>query len=134
MNSARRSGWSAAPAAAIAYQTAPCSPSLETVTTARSTAGACPRVRSNHRRAVSALDAAETGPLLLRVQPHVDDLREVEHHLGAVGVDRVPALGPIASKRVAQGLVGPLAQAQDDRLAAGEADIHVARALPEALH
>src|SRR5213593_3695843 len=82
----------------------------------------------------AALSAAETGPPLLGVQPHVDDLGEVDRDVGAVGVDLVPAVRAVAAQGVAQGAVGGLPHAESDRLAPGEADDDLARSLAERLH
>src|SRR3954447_23369280 len=103
----RRSGSSAEPAAASASQRSPCSPSFEYALTARSTAGWWPRVRRKRSAAVSVLEADAPG---LGVEPHVDDLREVERDGGVLGLHLVPAL--VGAHRAPQPVVGVLLQSQ----------------------
>src|SRR4051812_43363938 len=69
--------------------------------------------------AMSALEADAPG---LGVEPHVDDLREVERHAGVLGLDLVPALG--AGERALERLVGVLLEPQAQRRAGLEADVH----------
>src|SRR2546422_660599 len=81
----------AAPAAAIAYHTAPCSPHFDIRATARSSTGPCPRVRSARRSSVSRLSAAEPDALLLGIEPDEDHLRQVHEDGGVLGGQLVPA-------------------------------------------
>src|SRR3954468_7987587 len=118
-HSARRSSSSAAPAAAIASHSAPCSPSFEYAFIARSTPGWWPRVRRKRSAAVSALEADAPG---LGVEPHVDDLREVERDAGVLGLQLVPAL--LTAHRALQRVIGLLLEPQADHAARVEADVH----------
>src|ERR671919_365052 len=89
-------GSTAAPAAAIASHNAPCSPRRVKASTARSTGGWCSRVRSMRRSAVSrapstaARAGLEADLLGFRVEPDVDDLREVDRDLRVGRRDLVP--------------------------------------------
>src|SRR3954454_7221676 len=67
---------------------------------------------------VSKLEADAPG---LGVEPHVDDLREVERDGGVLGLDLVPALG--AAHRLAQRLVLVVSQPQAHAPAGVEADV-----------
>src|SRR5215208_2545894 len=69
--------------------------------------------------AVSKLEADAPG---LGVEPHVDDLREVERDGGVLGLHLVPALR--AAERPLERLVGLLLEPQAQRRAGLEADVH----------
>ena len=63
-------------------------------------------------------ETMDADSMLLGVEPDVDELAQVERHVGVLGGDGVPALGTIVGERCLERLVGSRGHPQDQDLTA----------------
>src|SRR5215207_2652864 len=80
---------------------------------------------SAHRAAPGAWLKADT--VVFGVEPDVDDLREVDVHVGVLGLQLEPAVGPGIRKRFPESVVDRLLYAYGQRLPALKADVDASR-------